>query len=212
VSYNPHLDQPVSHEGTPLARAEAAVIAVHGRDRSPEDILQVCRRIDLGQPAWLAPAAADNSWYPNSFMAPLQENEPALSCALERIDTLLDEVAGHGIKAERTVLLGFSQGACVVAEYAVRNARRYGGLMVYTGGLIGPPGTQWEFGGGFAGTPDFIGGSGEDDWVPLQRMQETAAVLRGRGAEVTEYFYQGREHVVSDREVAAARRVIANLC
>ena len=211
MSYNPHLDQPVTQEGVSLNQATAAVIAMHGRGRDPEDMLAVCRRIGLGELAWLAPAASEGTWYPQGFMAPLEENEPSLAWTRERIATLVDEVTGHGIPHERIVLLGFSQGACAVAEYAVRNARRYGGVVIFTGGLAGPPGTQWDYGGDFDATPALIGGSREDDWVPFQRMRETLDVLRATGAAVSEYFYSGKDHVVSDEEVAAARAIIESL-
>lgn len=211
MTYNPHLDMPVSHEGMPFHQAAGAVIAMHGRGRNPEDVLEVCRRIGLDNLSWLAPAAHENIWYPQGFMADIGENEPFLSWSLERIDTLIDEVTGHGITPERTVLLGFSQGACAVAEYAVRNARRYGGVILFTGGLIGPAGTRWDYEGDFAATPAFIGGSDIDEWVPAERMRETRDVLRSLGAEVTEHFYSGREHIVSDEEVIAARAIIADL-
>ena len=211
MTYNPHLDQPVGYAGTPLDKAGGAVIAMHGRDRDPEDILAVCRRIGLGELAWLAPAAHENSWYPNSFMAPLEDNEPALSWTLERIQTLVDVVAGHGIAAERIVLLGFSQGACAVAEYAVRHARRYGGVLIFTGGVMGPAETRRDHSGSFAATPAFVGGSREDEWISVTRMIETRDLLRSMGAEVSDHFYTGRDHIVSDREVAAARVIIEGL-
>lgn len=211
MSYNPHLDQPVTHEGASLNQATAAVIALHGRGRDPEDIMTVCRRIGIGDLAWLAPAASEGTWYPEGFMAPLEANEPALTWTRDRIATLIDEITGHGIPLERVVLLGFSQGACAVSEYAVRNPRRYGGVIVFTGGLAGPPGTRWEYGGDFEGTPAFMGGSREDEWVPFERMQETLDVLRARGALVREHFYPGKDHVVCDEEVAVARAIIADL-
>lgn len=211
MTYNPHLDMPVSHEGAPFSQATGAVIAMHGRGRNPEDILKVCRRIGLDNLGWLAPAAHENIWYPQGFMADPADNQPFVSWTLERIDTLLDEVAGHGIAPERTILLGFSQGACAVAEYAARNARRYAGVILFTGGLIGPAGTRWDYEGDFAGTPVFIGGSDEDEWVPAVRMRETRDVLQSMGAQVSEYFYSGREHIVSDEEENAARDIIATL-
>lgn len=211
VTYNPHLDQPVSQIGPALNDAEAAVIAMHGRGRDPQDVLEVGRRIGLDTLVWLAPAASDNIWYPQGFMSPLEENEPFLSWTLERIDTLKEEVMGHGIAPDKIVLLGFSQGACAAAEYAVRNARRYGAVIIFTGGLIGPTGTRWDYGGDFAGTPAYVSGSMEDDWVPHERMHETGDMLQGKGAEVTEYFYHGRDHVVSDEEVAVARAIMKAL-
>jgi len=211
MSYNPHLDQPVGYAGASLDQARGAVIAMHGRDWVPEDILSVCRRIGLDDLAWLAPAAHENTWYPSPFMAPLEDNEPDLSWTLERMHTLVSEMESHGIMPERIVLLGFSQGACAVAEYAVRHARRYGGIVIYTGGVMGPPGSQRNYSGNFAGTPAFVGGSREDEWITEARMIETRDLLRAMGAQVSEHFYSGREHIVTDEEVAAARAIIQGL-
>ncbi len=211
VTYNPHLDQPVSHVGASLGTAGGAVIAMHGRGRDPEDVLALNPRIGVEGLAWLAPAASDNVWYPQGFMSPLEDNEPALGWTMERIDTLVREASGHGITPERIVLLGFSQGACAIAEYAIRNVRRYGGVIILTGGLIGPPGTQWDYGGDFEATPAFIGGSIEDDWVPHDRMLQTRDELRARGADVSEHFYSGSDHIVSDEEAAAARSIMSAL-
>ncbi|MEJ2760479.1 MAG: phospholipase [Gammaproteobacteria bacterium] len=211
MTYNPHLDQPVDHLGVPLPQARAAVIALHGRGGDPGSILDVGRRIGFGDLAWLAPAAQENSWYPDAFTAPLENNEPALTWTLERIATLLDEAAGHGLGAERIVLLGFSQGACAAAEYAVRNARRYGGLVLFSGGLMGPPGTRWDLSGGFDGMPALVGSAREDPQVPVQRLLETRDVLRAMDAVVTEHFYDGPGHLVSDGEIDAARAIMERL-
>jgi phospholipase/carboxylesterase len=211
MTYNPHLDQPVGYAGAPLQVARGAVIALHGRGGDPEDILEVGRRIGVGDLAWLAPSAQENSWYPESFTASLEANEPALGWTLERIGTLLDEAAGHGLAPGRIVLLGFSQGACAAAEYAVRNARRYGGLVLFSGGLMGPPGTRREYDGGFDGMPAFVGGAREDPQVPVGRLLETRDALGAMGAVVTEYFYEGPGHLVSDAETDAARAIIGRL-
>ena len=211
MTYNPHLDQPVDYLGTPLHQARAVVIALHGRGGDPGSILDVARRIATGGLAWVAPAAQENSWYPRDFLAPLEDNEPALTWTLERIATLVDEAAGHGLGAGRVVLLGFSQGACAAAEYAVRNARRYGGLILFSGGLMGPPGTQWDRSGGFDGMPALVGGAREDPQVAMQRLIETRDRLRSMGAAVTDHFYPGAGHAVSDVEVDAARAVLERL-
>lgn len=205
---NPHLARPVVQWGRPLSSARVATIAVHGRDRDPEDILGVCRRIGRADFAHVAPAAAEGSWYPLGFMMNVTENEPWISHTLERIDRLVGELAAGGFTHDRIVLLGFSQGACSVAEYALRNPRRYGALLVFTGGGLGPPGTRWNAPGDFAGTPVLVSGSEEDAWVPASRMRETAAALRTKGATVTELYYAGRDHVVNDDEIAAARKLL----
>lgn len=184
---------------------------IHGRGRDTDDILGVARRLDLADVACLAPAAFENSWYPNRFMEPIGKNQPRLNQALERVDTLVDDLLGRKFTSDRIVLLGFSQGACLVSEYAVRHARRYGAVIAFTGGLIGPAGTQWDFPGDFAGTPVFLGSSDIDEWVPESRVQETAGVMQRMGAAVELKIYKGMEHVVNDDEIDKARRMINTL-
>lgn len=208
---NPHVTQPVVAWGRPLAAAHAAVIALHGRSHHPGDIQAVCARIGLDDFACLAPTAPDNSWYPQVFAAPLDANEPKLSQSLDRLDALVREVNASGIDRQRIVLLGFSQGACLVAEYALRHPGRYGALIAFTGSAIGPEGTQWNYPGEFAGTPVLVSGGTEDPWIPERRMRETAALLRDRGAHVEERYYPGDEHLVTDEEVRTARRMVAAL-
>jgi phospholipase/carboxylesterase len=201
----------VIHEGRPVARrgpepeaARAVVILLHGRGRDPEDVLSLADRIGDPDVAFLAPAAEGNTWYPQSFLAPLPENEPYLSSALGVVDALV-----HGVDAERLVLGGFSQGACLAAEYALRHPRRYGGLLLYTGGAIGPPGTTWPARGSFAGTPAYLGTADPDDWVPVERVRETAALLRAQDAEVALDVFGGMDHLVNDQEIAAGRALIS---
>ena len=181
---------------------------VHGRGRDTNDILVIANRLALLDVAYLAPAAFENSWYPNRFLDPIASNQPRLDQALKRLDTLVSEQVQRGIGPERIVLLGFSQGGCLVSEYAVRNPRRYGGIIVFTGSLIGPPGTQWTYPGAFHGTPAFLGTSDIDEWVPVARVQETAQVMRNLGAEVELMVYPGLEHLVNDDEIALARKLI----
>lgn len=208
---NPHLTQPVVAWGRPLATARVAVIALHGRAQHPGDVKAVCARIGLDDFACLAPTAPDNSWYPQVFTAPLESNEPKLSQSLGRLDALVAEVTESGIQRERIVLLGFSQGACLLAEYALRHPARYGALLVLTGSAIGPEGTQWRDDGDFAGTKVLVSGATEDPWIPEKRMRETARLFNDRGARVEEHYYRGAEHVISDAEIALARRVVGEL-
>jgi predicted esterase len=181
---------------------------VHGRGRDTDDILGVAGRIGDPDFAYIAPAAKDNSWYPYSFLEPVEKNEPYLSHALEVLDDLIEELVGKGVPKRHIVLAGFSQGACLVAEYAVRHAGRYGGILLFTGGLIGPPGTGWEYGGSFEGTPVFLGTSDFDEFVPEERVRESARVFEGMGANVTLRVYPGMDHVVNDDEIAAARKIL----
>jgi predicted esterase len=199
-----HEGQPVARRGPEPEAARAVVILLHGRGRDPADVLALAERIGDPDVAFLAPAARGTTWYPQSFLAPLPENEPYLSSALGVVDALV-----HGADAERLVLGGFSQGACLAAEYALRHPRRYGGLLLYTGGAIGPPGTTWPARGSFAGTPAYLGTADPDDWVPVERVRETAALLRAQDAEVTLDVFGGMDHLVNDEEIAAGRALIS---
>jgi phospholipase/carboxylesterase len=208
---NPHLTQPVVAWGRPLATARVAVIALHGRAQHQGDIEAVCARIGLDDFACLAPAAPESSWYPQVFSAPRVSNEPKLSQSLARLDELVNEVTDAGIARERLVLLGFSQGACLVAEYALRLPARYGALLVLTGSAIGPDGAAGHDPGDFGGTQVLVSGSTEDPWIPQRRMRETARLFGAQGAQVVEYYYEGAEHVVSDEEIGLARGLMGSL-
>lgn len=205
----PHAGQRLVEAGTPLAQARAAAIMVHGRTASPESILELVPR--LGRPglAYLAPAAASGTWYPYSFMSPIQSNEPGMSSGMHVLDALVARVVGAGITQSRIVLLGFSQGACLASEFAVRHAGRFGGVVVFSGGLIGPRGTRWEYRGGFDGTPVFLGCSDIDSHIPAARVEETAAVFTRMGANVTRRIYPGMGHTIIDDEIDEAQRVLA---
>jgi phospholipase/carboxylesterase len=200
------------HEGMPVARlgpapedARAVCVLLHGRGRDAADVLSLAERIGDPDVAFLAPAARGNTWYPQSFLAPLEDNEPDLGSALATVGALLATLGD----LERVVLGGFSQGACLAAEYALRHPRRYGGLLLYTGGAIGPPGTTWPDRGSFAGTPAYLGTADPDDWVPVERVRETAALLRAQDAEVTLDVFGGMDHLVNDQEIAAGRALIS---
>ena len=198
---NAHLEQRVEHYGTPLDTATVAAIVVHGRAQSPEWMREhLVDRLDTPGVAFVAPEAADNTWYPGGFMQDFDANEPSLTWALERIDQLVAQVESAGFARSEIFLLGFSQGACLLAEYVSRHAARYGGVAILTGGLIGPPGTTWD-GGSLDGTPVVLATSDVDDWVPLARTEETRDVFAARGAEVTWRVYEGMEHIINDDEV-----------
>jgi predicted esterase len=203
-----HAGQPVIERGAPLETATAAVIMVHGRGASPDDILALVPHLSHADVAYLAPAAAHRSWYPYSFMADISSNEPWLTSALDVLGSLVGRVEAAGIPQSRIILLGFSQGACLSAEFAVRHGSRFGGIVVFSGGLIGPPGTAWALNGEFAGTPVFLGCSDVDAHIPRERVIESADAFRRMGAEVTARIYPGMGHVVNDDELAFARRML----
>ena len=210
-SHSPHRGRPVLNAGRPLAEADAAVILVHGRGGSAEDLLALGAELRRPEFAYLAPQAAGQSWYPYSFLAPIPQNEPWLSSALELLGDLVAHVEGGGIPAERIVLLGFSQGACLSTEFAARNARRYGGIVAFSGGLIGPPGTPREYPGSLAGTPVFLGCSDRDPHIPRERVDESAEVLKKMGAAVTERIYPGMGHTVNEDELDFVRGLLEGI-
>lgn len=196
--------------GAPIENAQAALILVHGRGATAESMLPLGE--DLGSDvALIAPQATASTWYPYTFMAPLQANEPWLSSALDLIGRLFSALDERGIPPERVGLLGFSQGACLAAEFAARQARRYGLVIGLSGGLIGPPGTPRAYAGSLAGTPVFLGCSDSDPHIPLERVQETSAILGGLGAEVEERIYPGLPHTVNDDEMKVARALVERL-
>jgi phospholipase/carboxylesterase len=205
---DPHAGSPLLTIGAPIAGAPAVVIAIHGRGAAPTDILALQPAIERPDVAWLAPAAAGRRWYPNRFIADIASNEPDLSSALRRIESLVEDLVGQGVAHERIVFLGFSQGACLSSEFVARHPRRWGGLVMLSGGLIGPPGTVWNTPGSLAGTPVFLGCSDVDDHIPRDRVEESAAVLKGMGGDVTLRIYPDMGHTVNADEIGHARAVI----
>jgi predicted esterase len=184
------------------------MVMVHGRGATAEDILSLHHEWSHPELAYVAPQAAGYTWYPYPFLSPMERNEPGLSSGLGRLGEVLADVEAAGIPPERTILLGFSQGACLALEFAARNARRYGGIVGLSGGLIGPAGTPRDYPGGFAGTPVFLGCSDRDPHIPRQRVDETAEVMRRMGAEVTERIYPAMGHTVNADELAFVRELI----
>lgn len=195
--HGPHQGQPILAAGEPLASAKAAMIMIHGRGATAADILTLATELDRPGFAYLAPQAAGQTWYPNSFLAPIASNEPGLSSGLAVIASLFEQLATAGIPIERTILLGFSQGACLALEFAARNARRYGGVVGLSGGLIGPDGTPRDYPGSLAGTPVFLGCSDVDFHIPKQRVLDSAEILQQSGGKVTARLYPGMGHTVN---------------
>jgi predicted esterase len=206
----PHDGRPVLLAGQPLERASAAMILVHGRGASAQDIMTIAGEVAEPGFAFLAPEAAGNAWYPNRFMEPLASNEPWLSSALATVGRVLALVEER-LPAESVILLGFSQGACLALEFAARNARRYGALVGLSGGLIGPDDTPRDYPGSLAGTPVFLGCSDIDPHIPAPRVVETGGVLETLGGRVTVKLYPGLGHEVNADELDHVRQLMAAL-
>jgi predicted esterase len=200
---DPHGSQPVLHHGPPPGDARLTVILVHGRGDSAAGILGLTQEFDGDDVAWLAPQAAGHTWYPYSFLSPIPRNEPFITSALGVLRRLVEQLDGDGVASDRVILMGFSQGACLTAEFAARHARRYAGIAALSGGLIGPPGTAREYDGSFEGTPVLIGCSDVDPHIPLERVQETAEVFRRMNAQVDERIYPNLPHTINSDEIAA---------
>lgn len=208
---NPHQAQPVSTAGQPLHQASAAMILVHGRGAAAADILELADYLPHPEMVYLAPQAQGNTWYPYSFLYPMEQNEPGLSSGLQRLAELVAEVEAAGIPTHRIILAGFSQGACLASEFMARNARRYGGLLAFSGGLIGPPGTARNYAGSLEGTPVFLGCSDVDFHIPKERVQETAELFTRLGADVTMRLYPGMAHTIIQDEIDAANKIVTSL-
>lgn len=205
----PHQDEPTATAGESLADADVAVVLVHGRGATAEGILDLAAQLDGDDIAYLAPQAAGRSWYPNSFLAPVETNEPGRSSGLERLDDLVRAAGEAGIDPSRVVFVGFSQGACLASEYVARTPRRYGGLAALSGGLIGEsldPGYE----GDLAGTPVFLGCSDTDPHIPERRVRETADVLEQLGASVDCRLYEGMGHTINEDELAAVSGLVTS--
>ena len=206
-----HRGQPVLTAGVPLAEAQAAMIMVHGRGASAHDILLLAQEWRADGVAYLAPQAADNTWYPNRFIAPVATNEPWLSSALASLSDALQAVANTGIAANRTVLLGFSQGGCLALEYAARNPQRYGAVVGLSSGLIENGDKPRSYSGTLAGTPVFLGCSDVDFHIALERVERTAEVLSHLGGEVDKRIYRNMGHTVIHDEIEAVQHILDRL-
>ena len=199
---HPHAGQPVLRSGPSPTEARLVAVLLHGRGASAQDILGLSDQFSAADIAYIAPQAAGSTWYPYSFLAPLQQNEPWLGSALRAIADLVDELRPQ-VPAERLVVMGFSQGACLALEFAARHARRYAAVVAFSGGLVGPPGTPRNYSGGFEGTPFFIGCSDTDPHVPLERVRESGVVIRRMGANVDERIYPRMGHTINADELEA---------
>lgn len=197
----PHASQAPVTAGASPDDATAALILVHGRGGSPEDILAIADTLDSRDVCIVAPRAAGHTWYPQSFLAPVEANEPGRSSGLSVLESMVQDLSASRIPPERMILAGFSQGACLTLEFVARHPRRYGGVAGLTGGLIGPPGSLGGYQGSLDGTPVFLGSGDPDPHVPWTRVEETAVILGELGAQVATQRYPGRAHIISLDEI-----------
>jgi phospholipase/carboxylesterase len=194
--------------GKKLSEAKKALIMLHGRGASAEDILGLTSYLNIEDFAILAPQATNNTWYPYSFLAPRPQNEPWLTSALDLLTDLVHDINNAGIPKNQVYFLGFSQGACLTLEYVARNATKWGGAVAFTGGLIGDKIYSQTYSGDFQGTPIFIGTSNPDPHVPVDRVTESVSVLKKMNASVTEKIYQNMGHTISEDEIDKANQMV----
>ena len=206
---DPHRGSEEVSFGPGLEEVESAVVLIHGRGDSAQGILALAPELQAPRTALLAPQAVGFSWYPYSFLSEVELNEPWLSSALDRVEAAVTAVSTV-IPKERVVLMGFSQGACLALEFAARNTRRYGGVVAFSGGLIGPDGTPRDYPGSLEGTPVFLGCSDVDVHVPVARVHESAQVFSGLGGEVDERIYPGMGHTINGEEIAWASKLLTS--
>lgn len=205
---DPHAGGPVLTAGPRPEEAAAAIVLLHGRGASADGMLGLFEELGADEVAAVAPQAAGNTWYPLSFLAPTQANEPYLSSALRRVETVVADLLRRGVPAERIAILGFSQGACLASEFVARHPRPYGAVMALTGGLIGPPGTPRDYPGSLAGVQVFLGTSDPDPHVPYERVAETAATLTRMGAATDVRRYPGMPHTINKDELDACHELL----
>jgi predicted esterase len=198
---DPHANPRILQAGAPIDEARLVAVMLHGRGAGAQDILNLSQEFSVRDVAYVAPEAAGNTWYPYSFLMPVEQNEPSLSSALRVIEALLASLAEKGFGADRIALMGFSQGACLSLEFAARHPRRYAAIAAFSGGLIGPPGEARNYSGSFDGTPVFLGCSDVDPHIPLERVHESAEVFTRMGAEVTKKIYPLMGHTINASEI-----------
>jgi predicted esterase len=205
---DPHAGHPILHRGPQPDQARLTMIVIHGRGADADDILSLAAELRMSDVAYLAPQAASNTWYPYSFLSPIEKNEPHLTSALGLISQLIATLNAKGVTSDRIGLMGFSQGACLSLEFAARHAGRYAAVVGLSGGLIGPPGTSRDYAGSLDGTPVFLGCSDVDPHIPLERVHETAEVMKGLGGSVDERIYRGLGHTVNGDELRAVTALL----
>ncbi|CAN5153606.1 dienelactone hydrolase family protein [soil metagenome] len=207
----PHQNQPMATGGADKARADSAMILIHGRGASAESILMLADEFNTPELHYVAPQASGRQWYPYSFLAPTERNEPELSSGLQVIFDIIKDLENSGIPKEKIILLGFSQGACLASEYVVRHSAKYGGLAALSGGLIGDNISAENYSGSLKQTPVFLGCSNIDPHIPKERVDESEKILSGLGADVTKTIYRGMGHTVNEDEIDEVKNIIQNV-
>lgn len=207
----PHQKTPRYTAGTEAARAAGGVIFIHGRGATASSILQLAGDLEATDLFLAAPQASGNTWYPYSFLMPTEKNEPGLSSGLQAIDDLIREMEEKGIPKEKIIICGFSQGACLASEYVARHPARYGGLIAFSGGLIGDTVNPENYSGSLEGTPYFVGSSDIDAHIPEERVHESAAVMEKLNADVTSKIYPGMGHTIIADELEHAKKIIQSV-
>jgi phospholipase/carboxylesterase len=202
-----HIKQ-IIQSGKQTGEATKALVMLHGRGGSAEDILSLANYLPVNDFALFAPQATNNTWYPYSFLVDPKENEPWLSGALAVLKEVVADVQATGITTDNIYFLGFSQGACLTLEFVARNATRYGGVVAFTGGLIGDKIYEQNYAGDFAGTPVFIGTSDPDPHIPVERVHASAEILNGMHAQVTKKIYKNMGHTISQEEINEVKALI----
>ncbi len=202
------LNQPVATAGQPLTDAKRALVMLHGRGDRAEAFVRFSEQLKAPDFVFLAPQAIQNVWYPHGFMTPITQNEPQLSLSLSGVHEVIDNLMGLHFRPEDIYLLGFSQGASLSLEFGARNARCYGGIIAFTGGLLGDTVDVSNYQGDFGGTPVFIGSSDRDPYVPEQRIDESEVILKQLGADVTKKIYPGMGHTINADEIQHANTIL----
>jgi predicted esterase len=210
MSEDPHRNQPVLQKGVPLEKATGLLILLHGRGASADDILSLWPYFSQPGIACLAPQAASYAWYPDSFLAPVENNQPWLNSALAKIETLVQSGLDAGLTTDRIAIGGFSQGACLTTEFVATHPARYAAIIAFTGGLIGPLDSDVSHSGDLQETPVFFGSGDPDPHVPWVRVQQSADIFKGMNASVTLRRYPGKPHSVSPEELGIALEILKN--
>ncbi len=206
---NPHHQQPVEYGGTDLEKSSEVMILIHGRGATPGDILRLADQFRQPGLAFVAPKAANHTWYPYSFLTPRDKNEPHLSSALEKVRETVSILKSEGFQSHQIYLLGFSQGACLALEYAATHPKKYAGVFCLSGGLIGSTVRKEDYPGDLEQTPIFLGCSDRDRHIPLERVHESAEILQSMNAQLEKRIYPGMPHTVNEDEILYINKTLS---